>query len=97
MRVLAPHTGSIPPGFDPASGHSHRTIEEIYLVLAGEITVKLGEDVETLRQYDAVRIPAGTVRAVRNDTDEEARFAMVSVRVEDPRAESDWHDGFWPA
>ncbi len=95
VRVLAPHMAHGPPGSDPAWGHSHRTIEEIYLVLEGELTMKLGDDVETLGKYDAVRIPANTPRAVRNDTDEEARMAMISVRVEDPLAESQQHEGFW--
>ena len=39
IRVLAPHTAHVPPGGDPTRGHSHRTIEEIYLVLDGELTV----------------------------------------------------------
>jgi mannose-6-phosphate isomerase-like protein (cupin superfamily) len=97
VKVLAPHESHRPPGFDPAWGHSHRTIEEIYLVLEGEVRVRLGDDVETLRRYDAVLIPPGTPRAVRNDTDEDAVFAMVSVRTEDPMAESVQHEGFWPA
>jgi mannose-6-phosphate isomerase-like protein (cupin superfamily) len=96
VRVLAPHTPHVAPSGDPAWGHSHRTIEEIYFVLAGEIKIKLGDEVETLRQYDAVRIPPATVRAVRNDSDEEAAFAMISVRVEDIRLESQPQDGFWP-
>jgi uncharacterized cupin superfamily protein len=97
VRVLAPHTHHVPPGADTAWGHGHRTIEEIYLVLAGELRIKLGDQVETLCQYDAVRIPAQTVRAVRNESDEEAAFAMISLRVDDPRAESRPEDGFWPA
>ncbi|HET7566525.1 MAG TPA: cupin domain-containing protein [Gaiellaceae bacterium] len=96
VRVLAPHETHRPPGVDPDWGHSHKTIEEIYFVLEGELRVKLGDAVETLRRYDAVRIPPGTPRSVRNETDEEARFAMVSVRTEDPRAESVQHEGFWP-
>jgi uncharacterized cupin superfamily protein len=97
VRVLAPHMPHAPPGTDPAWGHSHRTIEEIYFVLAGEITIKLGDDVTTLGPRDAVRIPAATPRAVRNETDEEAAFLMVSVRVEDNRAESVPQESFWPA
>ena len=65
-------------------------------MLAGELTMKLGDDVVTLGPRDAVRIPATTPRAVRNDSDEEAAFALVSVRVEDIRAESVPHEGFWP-
>ena len=97
VRVLAPHTTHVAPGGDPAWGHSHRSIEEIYFVLEGEVQVKLGDTVETLHRHDAVRIPAATVRAVRNDGDEEAAFAMISVRVDDNRAESVPHEGFWPA
>jgi mannose-6-phosphate isomerase-like protein (cupin superfamily) len=97
LRVLAPHETHRPPGVDPDWGHSHRTIEEIYLVLEGEVRIKVGEDVETLSRYDAVLIPPGTPRSVRNETDTEAVFAMISVRTEDPLAESVQHEGFWPA
>jgi mannose-6-phosphate isomerase-like protein (cupin superfamily) len=95
VRVLAPRTPHTPPGTDPAWGHSHKTIEEIYLVLEGEIRIKLGDEVETLRKHDAVLIPAATPRAVRNETDEEAAFAMISIRTEDSMAESVAHEGFW--
>jgi uncharacterized cupin superfamily protein len=96
LRVLAPHTAHVPPGEDPALGHSHRTIEEIYFVVDGEVTVKLGDDVLTLGPRDAVRIPAETARAVHNDSDAEAAVLLISVRVEDIRAESVRHDHFFP-
>jgi mannose-6-phosphate isomerase-like protein (cupin superfamily) len=97
MRVLAPHESHRPPGFDPDWGHSHRTIEEIYLVLEGEVQMKLGDEVETLSRYDAVLIPPETPRAVRNETGSNAVFAMISVRSDDPQAESVHHERFWPA
>ena len=96
IRVLAPHTAHVPPGGDPARGHSHRTIEEIYLVIEGEVSLKLAGDVTTLGPRDAVRIPPETARAVRNDTDADAAFVMVSVRVEDHASESEGHEDFWP-
>jgi mannose-6-phosphate isomerase-like protein (cupin superfamily) len=95
VRVLAPGMAHVPPGEDPALGHSHRTIEEIYFVLDGELTVKLGDDVLTLGPRDAVRIPAQTPRATRNDTDAETAFLLISVKVDDIRAESVRHDAFW--
>jgi uncharacterized cupin superfamily protein len=95
VRVLAPHTAHVPPGGDPAWGHSHRTIEEIYFVLYGEITIKLDDEVMTLGPHDAVRIGPETARAVRNDGDAEAAFAMCSVKVADVRAESVPREGFW--
>jgi uncharacterized cupin superfamily protein len=96
VRVLEPGMAHVPPGVDPAWGHSHRTIEEIYFVLEGELEAKLGEDVITLGRWDAVRIPAATPRAVRNASAATAALLMVSVRVPDPVAESVGHDGFWP-
>jgi mannose-6-phosphate isomerase-like protein (cupin superfamily) len=95
VRVLAPHTAHVAPGGDPTAGHSHRTIEEIYFVLEGEITIKLGDDVMTLGPRDAVRIAPGTARAVRNDAGADAAFVMCSVRVEDHAAESRRHEAFW--
>jgi uncharacterized cupin superfamily protein len=95
VRVLAPGMAHVPPGEDPALGHSHRTIEEIYFVLDGELTVKLGDDVLALGPRDAVRIPAQTPRATRNDTDAETAFLLISVKVDDIRAESVRHDSFW--
>jgi uncharacterized cupin superfamily protein len=96
LRVLAAHSAHVPPGGDPARGHSHRTIEELYFVVAGEITIKLGDDVTTLGPRDAVRVPPATPRAVRNDSDEEAAFLLFSARVEDHAAESRQHEQFWP-
>ncbi len=50
----------------------------------------------TLGPRDAILIPAGTVRSVRNDSDAPAAFAMVSVTMDDPVAGSAFHEGFWP-
>jgi mannose-6-phosphate isomerase-like protein (cupin superfamily) len=96
VRVLEPGTAHVPPGGDPTRGHAHATIEEIYFVLEGEITIKLGDDVETLRRWDAVLIPPDTPRAVRNDSGDDAAFAMCSVRVTDHATESLPVESFWP-
>jgi uncharacterized cupin superfamily protein len=95
LRVLEPGMAHVPPGGDPAWGHSHRTIEEIYFVLEGELTLKLGDDVVTLGPRDAVRIPAQTPRASRNDSAATTAFLLISVKVDDIRAESIPHDQFW--
>jgi mannose-6-phosphate isomerase-like protein (cupin superfamily) len=96
VRVLAPGMVNVPPGQDPTTGHSHDTVEEIYFVLEGALTVKVGDDVETLGPRDAILIPRGMARMTRNDGEDEAAIAMVSVRMEDPVADTQWHEGFWP-
>ena len=45
---------------------------------------------------DAVLIPPATPRSVRNETEAEVAFMMVSVKVADQSGESQGHDGFWP-
>jgi uncharacterized cupin superfamily protein len=97
LRLLEPGQHHAPPGFDQGWGHGHHTIEEIYLVLSGQIRIKLDDDtIETLGPLDAVRLSPGTTRAVRNDSDQKALFAMISVRVEDQQAEARHVEGFWP-
>ncbi len=96
VRVLAPGTVHMPPGGDPQAGHHHRTIEELYFVLEGELTIKVGDDVTTLGPRDAILLAPETPRSVRNDSGAEAAFALCSVKVEDPRAESLPVEGFWP-
>lgn len=97
VRVLEPGMANVPPGGDPAGGHSHVSIEEIYFVLEGEITMKVGDDTVTLGPRDAILLPPSTPRATRNDGAVPAAFAMVSVHVPDPVAESIKHEGFWPS
>jgi quercetin dioxygenase-like cupin family protein len=96
MRVLAPGAAHVPPGGDPTKGHSHVNIEEIYFVLDGELTMKVGDDVHTLGPRDAILMAPGTPRASRNDTDSETAFAMISVKVSDHSTETKSHEDFWP-
>jgi mannose-6-phosphate isomerase-like protein (cupin superfamily) len=53
----------IAPDFRAPFGHTHSEQEEIYLVVSGSASVKLDDDVVELNQWDAVRIPPGTMRA----------------------------------
>jgi mannose-6-phosphate isomerase-like protein (cupin superfamily) len=71
------------------------SIEEIYFVLEGEITMKVGDDIVTLGPRDAILLPPQTPRATRNNGDVRAVYAMVSTKTEDPRAESVRHEQFW--
>jgi quercetin dioxygenase-like cupin family protein len=43
-------------------GHSHKTQEEIYVIVSGSGRVKLPDGVHELRQWDAVRVAPGTKR-----------------------------------
>jgi mannose-6-phosphate isomerase-like protein (cupin superfamily) len=95
VRVLAPGQSHVPPGMDPSTGHSHKDIEEIYVVLEGEVTFKIDDETFVLGPRDAVRVPPEAKRGTRNDGDTEAAMVMVSVKMTDPRGQSEFHPGFW--
>jgi quercetin dioxygenase-like cupin family protein len=53
----------IRPGRRSPFSHRHREAEEIYVVLAGDGTVKLGDELRPVRALDAIRIAPQVPRA----------------------------------
>jgi mannose-6-phosphate isomerase-like protein (cupin superfamily) len=52
----------IPPAYRFPYGHTHRTQEEVYVVVGGGGRMKLDDEIVELRKWDAVRVPPGTWR-----------------------------------
>jgi mannose-6-phosphate isomerase-like protein (cupin superfamily) len=52
----------IPPGYRFPYGHTHRSQEEVYVVVRGGGRMKLDEEIVELGEWDAVRVPRGTWR-----------------------------------
>ncbi len=52
----------IPPGYRFPYGHTHKTQEEVYVVLRGSGRMKLDDEIVELEQWDAVRVAPGTWR-----------------------------------
>jgi uncharacterized cupin superfamily protein len=77
-------------------GHRHSTQEEIYLVLAGEVKAKIGDDILTLAAGDAARVAPTAFRSIHNDGPDDAELVICSVRVEDPMSELETTPEFWP-
>jgi mannose-6-phosphate isomerase-like protein (cupin superfamily) len=75
-------------------GHAHPGLEEVYFVIAGTITFKVGDDVFEVGPQTAVKVPGEQLRSVHNDTDEEAQLIVFSRRLADQPVEK--QDGFWP-
>jgi mannose-6-phosphate isomerase-like protein (cupin superfamily) len=78
-------------------GHSHKTQEELYLVLSGTLQFKLGDDVVDVPARTAVRIAPEVVRSVWNEGPEDAELVIASVRVADAREDTLLTEDFWPA
>ncbi len=52
----------VPPGYRFPYGHTHKTQEEVYVVVRGSGRMKLDDEIVELEQWDAVRVPPGTWR-----------------------------------
>jgi mannose-6-phosphate isomerase-like protein (cupin superfamily) len=78
-------------------GHHHNTQEEIYFVVSGTMQLKLDDEVLEVGPKTAVRMAPEVVRCVWNDGPEDLELLMFSNQVEDLRAETQMHEGFWDA
>ena len=52
----------VPPGYRFPYGHTHRTQEEVYVVVGGSGRMKLDDEIVELKTWDAVRVAPGTWR-----------------------------------
>src|SRR6186997_553754 len=52
----------VPPGYRFPYGHTHEKQEEVYVVVGGSGRMKLDDEIVELKQWDAVRVSAGTWR-----------------------------------
>jgi mannose-6-phosphate isomerase-like protein (cupin superfamily) len=57
------------PNFRLPFGHKQTEQEELYVVVSGSGRIKLDDEIVDIRQWDAVRIPAGTMRSVEAGAD----------------------------
>jgi mannose-6-phosphate isomerase-like protein (cupin superfamily) len=76
-------------------GHRHPDHEEVYFVISGVATFKIGDDVFQAGPQTAVRVAGDAFRSVHNDTGDEVQLLIFSTRLAEPRTET--LDGFWPS
>ncbi len=88
----------MPPGTGGRGsyGHRHRTQEELYLVVEGKLTFKVGDDVFEAGPGTAVRVAPETLRSVHNDSDSDVVLIITSTIAADYDGEVEMQDGFWP-
>jgi mannose-6-phosphate isomerase-like protein (cupin superfamily) len=91
-RTMPQHSGG-----KGGYGHRHKTQEEVYFVVSGELQFKLEDEVIDVPAGTAVRVAPGTARSVWNERPEEAQLIIVSTRSEDPRQDVEFVEDFWPA
>ncbi len=52
----------VPPGYRFPFGHTHKSQEEVYLVVAGSGRMKVDDEIIEIKAWDAVRVPPGVWR-----------------------------------
>lgn len=76
-------------------GHKHKTQEEVYVMLAGTLQFKLGDEVLDVGAGTAVRVAPEVARSVWNEGPDDAELVIVSIRVDE--ADHEIVPDFWPA
>ena len=90
-RRMPPKTGG-----KGAYGHRHKTQEEIYFLISGRVQFKLDDDVVDVEGGTAVRVSPEVARSIWNDGPDDAELVICSVRVDDPQADGEVVQDFWP-
>jgi mannose-6-phosphate isomerase-like protein (cupin superfamily) len=73
----------VKPGKRHAFAHRHETAEEVYVVISGSGRVKLDEQVEEIKELDAIRVSPEVTRAF------EAGDDGLELLAVSPRAQGD--------
>jgi mannose-6-phosphate isomerase-like protein (cupin superfamily) len=86
----------VPPGHRFPYGHTHRTQEEVYVVVGGSGRMKLDDEIVALAQWDAVRVPPGTWRAYEAGPEGLDLLVIGAPSLGDaPRDDVDGRRGWW--
>jgi mannose-6-phosphate isomerase-like protein (cupin superfamily) len=87
----------VPPhsDFEQGTGHFHDEIEELYIVTAGTLTMRFGDEIEQVSAGSVARVSPRTPRSHRNEGDEPVEIWAVSRR--NHHRDATKLDSFWEA
>src|ERR1700745_2048651 len=88
-RRMSPGTGG-----RGSYGHCHPGQEEVFFVVSGTVTFKVGDEVFEAGPQSAVRLTRDVPYSLHNDTGSEAEVMIFSTRVADAPFEKT--EDFWP-
>jgi mannose-6-phosphate isomerase-like protein (cupin superfamily) len=77
-------------------GHRHKTQEEIYFVASGTLQFKLDDAIFDVAAGNLVRVAPPVARSVWNEGPDDAILIMCSVKTDDPQADVEIVEDFWP-
>ena len=59
--------------------HYHEAMDEIFIILDGEVEITVGEEKETLGKGDTVVIPENSVHVMKNLSDQEVCYIAIGI------------------
>lgn len=83
------------PGFRLPFGHRHERQEELYVVLAGSLRVKLEDEIVELRTWDALRVPPEVTRGFEAGPDGAELLAFGAPNTGGPGTDTAPLPGWW--
>jgi uncharacterized cupin superfamily protein len=83
----------VPPGVRFPFGHTHKTQEEVHVVVRGSGRMKLDDEIVDLDEWDAVRVAPGTWRGYEAGPDGLEILVIAAPQIdqcEDVYGQRDW-------
>jgi len=86
----------VPPGYRFPYGHTHKTQEEVYVVVRGSGRMKIDDEIVELEEWDAVRVPPGALRGYEAGPDGLEILVIGAPNLaEDPREDVEGRRDWW--
>ena len=86
----------VPPDYRFPYGHTHRTQEEVYVVVRGSGRMKVDDEIVALSEWDAVRVPPGAWRGYEAGPEGLELLVIGAPNLgEDPREDVDGQRDWW--
>src|ERR687888_185479 len=86
----------VPPSYRFPYGHTHKTQEEVYVVLRGSGRMKVDDEIVELKEWDAVRVPPGMWRGYEAGPEGLEILVVGAPNLgEDPREDVDGQRHWW--
>lgn len=83
------------PNFRVPFGHTHKSQEELYIVVSGSGRLKLDDEIVDFEQWDAFRVPPGVWRNFEAGPDGCEILAFGAPKLEHPADDAEMKPGWW--